>query len=32
MVVDEVFEVGEAVHWIHEMSSSVSTTAHPSFK
>jgi hypothetical protein len=31
VVVDEVLKVGEEVHWVHEMSSSVSTTAQPSF-
>src|SRR5437899_7952231 len=31
VVVDEVLKVGEEVHWVHEMSSSVSTTDQPSF-
>ena len=31
VVVDELFKVGEEVHWVHEMSSSVSTTDQPSF-
>src|SRR5213594_3314558 len=31
MIVDELFEVGEEVHWAHEMSSSGSITAQPSY-
>jgi hypothetical protein len=31
VVVDEFLKVGEEVHWVHKMSSSVSTTAQPSF-
>jgi hypothetical protein len=29
---DELFEVGEEVHRVREIESSVSTTVHPSFK
>ena len=32
MVVDEVLKVGEKVSWVHETTSSVSTTDQPSFK
>ena len=32
VVVDEVFQVGKEVYRFHETSSSVSTTAQPSFK
>ena len=32
VAVEEVFEVGKEVRWVHEMSSSVSTTDQPSFK
>ena len=31
VIVNELFKVGEEVHWLHEMSSSVSITAQPSF-
>ena len=32
VVVNETFEIGEEVHWVREIESSVSTTVHPSFK